>query len=80
MLGLPTILVRLLQKFPSFSDSSYYKLGSSYPNATGHNAGNDEAMPLEGDSLSVHTTRFLSAYAFRVRKHAHNDFELHAKI
>lgn len=26
---------------------SVHDLGSSYPNATGHNAGNDEAMPLE---------------------------------
>jgi hypothetical protein len=41
MLGLPTILVRLLQKCPSFSDSPSYESGSSYPNATGHNAGND---------------------------------------
>lgn len=35
-------------RFPNFS---YYELGKSYPNATGHNAGNDEAMPLEGDFL-----------------------------
>jgi hypothetical protein len=28
-------------------------LGASYPNATGHNDGNDEAMPLEGGVSSL---------------------------
>jgi hypothetical protein len=48
-LGCPRSWFVFYRKPPRFPNSSYYELGSSYPNATGHNAGNDEAMPLEGD-------------------------------
>ncbi|KAG1815522.1 uncharacterized protein BJ212DRAFT_1481299 [Suillus subaureus] len=50
-----------------------HDLGSSYPNATGHNAGNDEAMPLEAPMLSECGNMLIMALSYTQKS---NDISL----
>lgn len=56
---------------------SVHDLGSSYPQALGHNSGNDEAMPVEVGSLLIyrHST-LITRNITGVRKHADHDSQV----
>lgn len=60
---------------------AYQHSGTHYPNATGHNDGQDEPMPLEGASVWTSNERVaaVSPDLHRVWQHAHHDTKLCAE-